>query len=587
MKKSILSVLMMMSFFIMSAQETDVFIYQIQSGDSYKSISRNFDISMRDFKIANPDLSKRPVVNATVYIPLMPDHEMSYHQVALGETLYGISRAYGISVDDLIIDNRISGPLKIGSVLKIDKAKVLDADALLVQQALLEEDYVLHEVVQGETFYSLEKEYEVNKDSLVALNPKLPLDRMGLQKGMLLKVKRRGVEVIEEQMSVFKDSIQVDVPFHISFMLPLKLERYDTLSPLQTFRKKGLVLDRISDYYLGALIAIDSMRAQGASVTYSVYDTENNSQKVKEILLLGDLEQSDLVVGPFYSSKAQMVAKNYKLRDIPVLFPMYSKKQSGFTSSNFIKPEVDKSHYAEKLNEHIISTYCDEHIIIVGDTTAASRTQTKNLIQGLKELNDSVSISTLQAVKDYVSFDSFREKVDSLATNNWVVMTNKGTTSYALIDNIVALDNNIRGRLFANEKDKDFEVATDEVLSSIDFTYVTSSIQDSTDPLVQQFFYQYKKKFKAFPSMASIKGFDEVYDLLMRYYSTGSFDPVAFEGYSKRVQNSYFYQEDENGIKENEYVFIVSYLKDLSLKTDFEEQDENPNIYNWDDIEQE
>ena len=472
-------------------------------------------------------------------------------------------------------------------MLKIDKDKVLDADALLVQQALLEEDYVLHEVIQGETFYSLEKEYEVSKDSLVALNPKLPLDRMGLQKGMLLKVKRRGVDVFEEQMPVFKDSIQVDVPFHISFMLPLKLERYDTLTPLQTFRKKGLVLDRISDYYLGALIAVDSMRAQGASVTYSVYDTENSSQKVKEILLLGDLEQSDLIVGPFYSSKAQMVAKNYKLRDIPVLFPMYSKKQSSFRSSNFIKPEVDKSHYAQELNKHIINTYCDEHIIIVGDTTAASRTQTKNLIQGLKQLNDAVSISTLQAVKDYVSFDSFREKVDSLATNNWVVMTNKGTTSYALIDNIVALDNNIRGRLFANEKDKDFEVATDEVLSSIDFTYVTSSIQDSTDPLVQQFFYQYKKKFKAFPSMASIKGFDEVYDLLMRYYTSGSYDAEAFEGYSKRVQNSYFYQEDENGIKENEYVFIVSYLKDLSLKTDFEAQEENPNIFNWEDIEQE
>src|SRR5574344_2090151 len=84
----------------------------------------------------------------------------SEHNVAKGETLYGISRQYGISIDDLCALNGIgkTAVLKIGQTLKIPGPSPLTAPT---------ETYI---VQKGDTMYSIARKLGVSVDTLNILN---------------------------------------------------------------------------------------------------------------------------------------------------------------------------------------------------------------------------------------------------------------------------------------------------------------------------------------------------------------------------------------------------------------------------------
>ena len=84
----------------------------------------------------------------------------SEHNVAKGETLYGISRQYGISIDDLCALNGIgkTAVLKIGQTLKIPGPSPLTATT---------ETYI---VQKGDTMYSIARKLGVSVDTLNILN---------------------------------------------------------------------------------------------------------------------------------------------------------------------------------------------------------------------------------------------------------------------------------------------------------------------------------------------------------------------------------------------------------------------------------
>jgi len=85
------------------------------------------------------------------------------------ETLYGISRRYGITVGDLIAANRsVAGDLiKIGQILNIPVV----GDAITYQQSNTNVGTSIHVVEAGETKYGLSKQYGITIEELEKNNP--------------------------------------------------------------------------------------------------------------------------------------------------------------------------------------------------------------------------------------------------------------------------------------------------------------------------------------------------------------------------------------------------------------------------------
>jgi len=93
------------------------------------------------------------------------------HKVKKSETLYSVSRAYNITVEDIIEWNNLkSSALAIGQDLKIISIQNKANHGQNLENQ--EESYIYHEVMEGDTMFSISKKYDVKIDDLVVWNKK-------------------------------------------------------------------------------------------------------------------------------------------------------------------------------------------------------------------------------------------------------------------------------------------------------------------------------------------------------------------------------------------------------------------------------
>ncbi|MBO9699466.1 MAG: LysM peptidoglycan-binding domain-containing protein [Sporocytophaga sp.] len=85
--------------------------------------------------------------------------------VSPGETIYGISTKYGVSVNDLMeINPQLENGLKVGQIINIPY------NPEIVQQIRKSEDAIVHKVAAGETLFGISKKYNIPMNDLLKWN---------------------------------------------------------------------------------------------------------------------------------------------------------------------------------------------------------------------------------------------------------------------------------------------------------------------------------------------------------------------------------------------------------------------------------
>ena len=132
--------------------------YTVQSGDSLWSISKKFGISVDELKQANNLTSNLLSVGQNLYIPNKEtDVTTSEYVVVKGDTLYGIAQKFGTTVDNLkSINNLTTDSLAIGQILKIPSNEVSNTNTYIVKS--------------GDTLYGIASKYNTTVDELKSLN---------------------------------------------------------------------------------------------------------------------------------------------------------------------------------------------------------------------------------------------------------------------------------------------------------------------------------------------------------------------------------------------------------------------------------
>jgi LysM repeat protein len=109
------------------------------------------------------------------------DFAAATHAVTSGDTLYSISRQYGLKVDELCAINGISqsAPLKIGQTLALNAGAKNDVAKTTGTTTVP----LVHTAQKGDTFYSIARNYNVTVTDLLAAN--------ALKDGAVLKVDQK------------------------------------------------------------------------------------------------------------------------------------------------------------------------------------------------------------------------------------------------------------------------------------------------------------------------------------------------------------------------------------------------------------
>ncbi len=556
-KIKLLVLFLFLSASIVVAQQKKYVSYTVKKGETLKSISRSYKISKRDLRRLNPGVGNRPKASTVIIVPNknfgkavveIKNVGNKLYTVNPKETLFGISRKFGITIEELKNANpELENGVKIGMRLTIPKASITqEKDSV---------NYVLHKVILDDTLYNLTKRYEVTEDALFNLNPML---NEGLKLGMLLKVKP--LEILEEEVGVFIEDIAIDKELNVVLMLPYQLNKLTDSITNESFVKKNSLLNYTTDFHLGAVMAIDSLRQKGVKIHVQYLDTENSNYKLQYLINSTNFNTVDIVIGPLYFDKAHWVSKRI---NTPVIAPVYSKKQDSISVSNLVKSSPNLKVYEDKLMGYLEKTYNGENIVVINDEKPTSQSKLWRIVNKLKAFDSIKEISVVKPENGAIDSELFKQKVDTLGKNWVLVISDEKVTTAAAVNNLKTFVEDVDIRLFALNKGKNFDKIDNSFLGKLNFVFPTTEFMKQDDIRVHRFYEKYKRKNYAFPTKYAIRGFDVTYDALIRLSSSESFEEGLKAGASERISAIFNYDKKWFGSFENTNVLLIQYTEDL------------------------
>jgi len=564
------------------AQQKKYVSYTVKNGETVKSIAKAYHITSRELLQLNPDISKNLAPNTVIIVPNLNygKQEVKHEVKAINgdkklyfvlpkDTLYGISKKFGITMEELLAANpQIADGLKPGMELVIPEP---GSTAIKPNDTIT---YVLHMVVKDDTLYNLSNRFQVSQSELLRLNPELS---EGLKLGMTLKIKpiqnrKRDNSVSNEnkvgiennvtgKKGAFNENFNTSKEINLVVLLPYNLNKSSDSTKVENFGKSNSLLNIVTDFHLGATMAIDSLRNRGLNVKVKFLDSENSTQKLQTIINRNDLKNADAVIGPLFFDNAYWLSKHI---EVPVVVPFYSKSQSSNSANNLVKMAPENQLLQSELLSYLEKNYQGENIVVINDGKSTSQTALWQIVNRLKTFKNIQNISVVKSEFGYISGEKISDKLTKTA-NNWVfLVSDEMVTTASAVNSLKGLADHFAITLIAMDKGKNFDSVDNNLLGQLNFMYPSIDFLDVDDAKLNNFYKTYQDKNFAIPSKYALKGFDITYDVLARIATTGTLDQGLKAGKSSRFSTLFNYDRNMLGSFENHGVFIVQYNKSLT-----------------------
>ena len=166
--------------------------YVVKKGDTLWGISNQFGVSVTELANINQVNAETLKIGQILKIPAKqgsnPDN-MFYYTVKKGDTLYSIAKIYGTTVQAIKNINYLdTNQLYIGQVLRIPEIYTKPEDMIIP-------NYINYVVQKGDTLYGIAKKYQVSVDTLIQDNA---LSNNNLVIGQNLKIRTNNIVNVEE-----------------------------------------------------------------------------------------------------------------------------------------------------------------------------------------------------------------------------------------------------------------------------------------------------------------------------------------------------------------------------------------------------
>ena len=270
-------------------------LHTIQAEETKYSVSKKYGISIPELEELNPhiknvfEIGMQIRLNKNTILPKISvaDGQKSitktmFYAVQQGETLFSISRKFGISVDEITKRNPgVSNGLTVGMELLLPEKKEIDL------------------TIQSDAADGLKKKWNL-------------LEKVN-------KNKQRNLVLL--------------MPFNIN-----RIEKDSAKTKIE-YLKTDKFLNITLDFYAGALKAIDSAKVLGLPINAKVYDAETSkySSNVATIIKNNNFSNVDVVIGPFTNSFVETVGQLLD-KNTAVISPLTNESGKGGSNVFYAMP---------------------------------------------------------------------------------------------------------------------------------------------------------------------------------------------------------------------------------------------------------
>lgn len=556
------------------------YIHKVEKGQSLYAIAKvyNMDVNAilaendeaidgikqgQELKIPFETLSSKPVIS-------IDTNRYVYHKVQKGETVYAITKKYGIDETKLKSWNTtLSNGLKEGEFIIVGEKRKLGVTKPITNTNELA--FTTYVVQQGETLYGISKKFSTSQEEIMKWNPEV---KDGIRSGQVLKIynsSNSNITVITNTVlpTINKDTVKwiggKKQKYEIGLFLPFKLSESEMLNVEELARAKvpfPQVQSLALDYYFGFKTAVDSLVSDQFEININLFDMEDrDSAKIESICKSEDFKKLDVIFGPLYLSGFKIVSVYAKNKGIPIVSP--SLQQNKILYQNKLVSKVTPSAYTliESLSDFCVdSLFKSSNLMIVNSTTKdlqylkSFKTQYNNsLVSKGYSLKDSIkTVKGIAGVKE--AFVPNKKNVIVLFTNNQVFLQDFITQLYAFSDKKDIV-------LCGFSSVSNIENLDQEYLNKLQYHFADASCIDYTNPAVIQLVKHYQSIYTADPNDYYFQAHDAATYYLSNLKNQGkefflNLDKTIWYGNS--IGFKFFQPDSETGF-ENKAISIYKY----------------------------
>jgi LysM repeat protein len=581
--------------------------YLVKSGESLWGIAKKFSISLNSLMQANADrLDGVLKTGQYLRIPKEASYTNSgsenintnistndgnglYHIVVAGETKFGLSKKYQVTISELEQKNpQIIPMLMIGQKLLIsgESSKqntniVTNTNQTTVQNnsqnpintTIPSEnvEYVDYEISPQETIFSLSKKASMSQEEFTKLNPSL---LNGVNIGMVIKMPKNAINPSEIASTLSADtktnsttsnvdnsnkldftSNFIEFPANLKYTdLKQNLDFSNELNLTFVFSEDVKSLDEFSlqsneaqialEQYKGVFLAIDTLQRMGAKINANFLNTKSND--FKNEIWKTTFEKSDMIVGTYDVFRFDEVISFAKEIGKKVIVParqelLVEDDYVIYAFPNEIHQKIFMINYLKSLNANIIVV------------TDAVDSESANF---LRAYDPAIKFAPLDS-KGIVNNDRFKLLFDKNKINYVVLDTDKNSLIISSTNFLLNESNNygIKLALFKSKDIVNSPYISDIRLKVLQMIY--PSVLNPNESQITKFKELYINKYDKSPSKESKISFDIALDLITRLLNKSE-DKDFSKINTIQEHMKFHYQTYKNSLW-NAGIFIIKY----------------------------
>lgn len=569
--------------------------------ETFYGISKQYGVTIEQIKANNPQLESTGLKIGDVLIISKPSAvAIKTHEVLPKETMFGISRKYGVSQEKILEFNpKIKElGLQIGDVVYLNSQAPLQAELVNDDYEYIEIEPVVkafdYTVKKAESIYDVSDNMRATIVQIFALNP--DLRKNGLQAGQKLKypdtntinillenyiahIVKEGESVsslsefyqipLEELISINSTlgrKTETETELEIGTLIKLAILDETIYKQAERARsKKDSVIDLVLllpmnsatneenkseqkialDFYLGAKLASEKMVSNGKKVTLRIIDSSKGQQSLISEIEKLDLSTIDAIVGPLHELNISSVINYLHKNSIPIVSPVVNGDRLLYTK-NLIISEPREEDLIDNLIESVQNGFVENRVVVFAKDKNTD--DVKSLVRKLNEkLKIKDTIEVYQNPTDFKLKSTASKDLEKILAINYTSNSEFGKNVMNHINNI---DNsNIRafgiGYIdFYNAFVKS-NYSNLAFLTKLKFTYFTNHFINEFGSNEKAILKDFTDAYCISPNKYMATGYDVIYDLLDRMDENGSIR--AWDESERRLSSKYNYIETQQG----------------------------------------
>ena len=295
-------------------------VHTVEAGETLFGLSRHYAVPLDAITSSNPSSAEGLSIGQTILIPVKAQSRKELktapqlgegellHTVTKKETIYGIAKKYGVTQEDLRrLNPDLTYGLRVGMVLRVQVATSTAAPPIAVQPAVMDSDE-FHQVLPGETLYSLSHQFGLTADAIKEANGGLA---EGLKAGTYIRIPQ-AVQLTHADSLAIPDTLprpSLAKRRKIAVLLPFTSSGTDSTSTSDEEYRSNSITDAAVEFRAGLAMAIDTLQTMGLNADVHVFDTGMKAAQWAPLFKSDAIRGMDLYIGPFHRAAIESLVK--------------------------------------------------------------------------------------------------------------------------------------------------------------------------------------------------------------------------------------------------------------------------------------